>query len=142
MTCEGRKFNESCRDSAGPVEELHLGNDLVNDSPFLSLGWSQGRRDWPPPPNREGAPTPSGGGDSLPHGLGPLPLYSLMSEGPGRFHHLRDTHASLLAKARVPIEVISKRLGHSDIGITYDRYITVYRDLDAEAAQAFAKILN
>jgi integrase len=36
-----------------------------------------------------------------------------------RFHDLRDTHASLLAKAGVPIEVISKRLGHSDISITY-----------------------
>jgi integrase len=42
-----------------------------------------------------------------------------------RFHDLRDTHASLLAKAGEPIEVISKRLGHSDISITYDRYITV-----------------
>jgi integrase len=59
-----------------------------------------------------------------------------------RFHDLRDTHASLLAKAGVPIEVISKRLGHSDITITYDRYITVYRDRDAEAAEAFAKIVT
>ena len=59
-----------------------------------------------------------------------------------RFHDLRDTHASLLAKAGVPIEVISKRLGHSDISITYDRYITVYRDRDAEAAEAFAKIVT
>jgi integrase len=40
------------------------------------------------------------------------------------FHDLRDTHASLLAKAGVPIEAISKRLGHSDISITYDRYMT------------------
>lgn len=58
-----------------------------------------------------------------------------------RFHDLRDTHASLLAKAGVPIEVISKRLGHSSISITYDRYITVYRDRDAEAAEAFARIV-
>ncbi|MGH7749090.1 MAG: tyrosine-type recombinase/integrase, partial [Candidatus Dormibacteria bacterium] len=58
-----------------------------------------------------------------------------------RFHDLRDTHASLLAKAGVPIQVISKRLGHSDISITYDRYVTVYRDRDAEAAEAFAKIV-
>ena len=58
-----------------------------------------------------------------------------------RFHDLRDTHASLLAKAGVPIEVISKRLGHSDIRITYDRYITVYRDRDAEAAEAFARMV-
>jgi hypothetical protein len=32
--------------------------------------------------------------------------------------------------------------GHSDISITYDRYITVYRDRDAEAAEAFAKIVS
>lgn len=51
-----------------------------------------------------------------------------------RFHDLRDTHASLLAKARVPIEVISKWLGHSDISMTYGRYVAVYRDCDAEAA--------
>lgn len=59
-----------------------------------------------------------------------------------RFHDLRDTHASLLAKAGVPIEVVSKRLGHSDISITYDRYITVYRDRDAEAAEAFGKMMT
>jgi integrase len=58
-----------------------------------------------------------------------------------RFHDLRDTHASLLAKAGVPIEVISKRLGHSDISITYARYIKVYRDRDIEAAEAFDRIV-
>jgi len=41
----------------------------------------------------------------------------------------------------VPIEVISKRLGHSDISIAYDRYITVYRDRDAEAPKALARIV-
>jgi hypothetical protein len=35
----------------------------------------------------------------------------------------------------------SKRLGHSDIRITYERYITVYRDRDAEAAEAFARMV-
>jgi integrase len=35
-----------------------------------------------------------------------------------RFHDLGDTRASLLAKAGVLIEVISKRLDHSDVGIT------------------------
>ncbi|HTV73313.1 MAG TPA: tyrosine-type recombinase/integrase [Candidatus Acidoferrales bacterium] len=59
-----------------------------------------------------------------------------------RFHDLRDTHASLLAKAGVPIEVISKRLGHSTIGITVDRYVTVYRDRDAAAAEAFERIMT
>jgi integrase len=58
-----------------------------------------------------------------------------------RFHDLRDTHASLLAKAGVPIEVISKRLGHSTIGVTVDRYVTVYRDRDAAAAEAFERVM-
>lgn len=58
-----------------------------------------------------------------------------------RFHDLRDTHASLLARAGVPIEVISKRLGHSTIGVTVDRYVTVYRDRDAAAADAFQRVM-
>jgi len=58
-----------------------------------------------------------------------------------RLHDLRDTHASLLAKAGVPIEVVSKRLGHSTIAITVDRYLVVYRDRDEAAASAFDKLV-
>jgi integrase len=57
-------------------------------------------------------------------------------------HDLRDTHASLLAKAGVPIEVVSKRLGHSCIGITVDRYLTVYTDRDAAAVSAFERLVG
>jgi integrase len=57
-------------------------------------------------------------------------------------HGLRDTHASLLAQAGVPIEVVSKRLGHSDIGVTYSRYIDVYTDRDADAAARFGKLVG
>ncbi len=49
-------------------------------------------------------------------------------------HCLRDTHASLLAKKGVPLEVVSKRLGHADIRITAERYLHVYRESDAAAA--------
>ena len=56
-------------------------------------------------------------------------------------HDLRDTHASLLAKAGVPFEVISNRLGHSCISITVDRYLTVYQDRDAAAAAAFDRLV-
>jgi integrase len=56
-------------------------------------------------------------------------------------HDLRDTHASLLAKAGVPIEVISNRLRHSCISITVDRYLTVYQDRDAAAAAAFDRLV-
>jgi integrase len=58
-----------------------------------------------------------------------------------RLHDLRDTHASLLAKAGVPIEVVSKRLGHSTITITVDRYLVVYRERDEAAASAFDKLV-
>jgi integrase len=51
-------------------------------------------------------------------------------------HDLRDTHASLLAKNGVPLEVVSKRLGHSSIGVTAERYLHVYSDRDAAAASA------
>jgi len=60
---------------------------------------------------------------------------------PITLHDLRDTHASLLAKAGVPIEVISSRLGHSCIGVTVDRYVTVYQERDAAAAAAFERIV-
>jgi hypothetical protein len=49
-----------------------------------------------------------------------------------------DTHASLVSKKGVPIEVVSKRLGHADIRVTSERYLHVYRDRDAAAASAAA----
>ena len=58
-----------------------------------------------------------------------------------RLHDLRDTHVSLAAKAGVPIEVLSRRLGHSSIGITMDRYLVVYKERDRAAADAFAALV-
>jgi integrase len=55
-------------------------------------------------------------------------------------HCLRDTHASLLAKKGVSLEVVSKRLGHADIRITAERYLHVYRESDAAAARALDTI--
>jgi integrase len=55
-------------------------------------------------------------------------------------HCLRDTHASLLAKKGVPLEVVSKRLGHADIRITAERYLHVYRESDAAAARVLDTI--
>jgi hypothetical protein len=54
-----------------------------------------------------------------------------------RLHDLHDTHASLLGKHGVPLEVVSKRLGHATIGITAERYLHVYRERNAEAAEVF-----
>jgi hypothetical protein len=36
---------------------------------------------------------------------------------------------------------VSKRLGHSTIAITVDRYLVVYRDRDEAAALAFDKLV-
>lgn len=55
-------------------------------------------------------------------------------------HCLRDTHASLLAKKGVPLEVVSKRLGHADIRITAERYLHVYSESDAAAARVLDTI--
>ncbi|MFY9884130.1 MAG: tyrosine-type recombinase/integrase, partial [Candidatus Cybelea sp.] len=57
-------------------------------------------------------------------------------------HGLRDTHASLCAKAGVPLEVVSQRLGHASIGITAERYLHVYSDRDADAADAFRRLVG
>jgi site-specific recombinase XerD len=54
----------------------------------------------------------------------------------------RDTHASLLGKHGVPLEVISWRLGHATIGITAERYLHVYKERDAETAAAFEQLAS
>lgn len=61
---------------------------------------------------------------------------------PITLHGLRDTHASLCAKAGVPLEVVSRRLGHASIGITAERYLHVYSERDAEAASAFDSLVG
>jgi integrase len=61
---------------------------------------------------------------------------------PITLHGLRYTHASLLAKAGVPIEVVSQRLGHASIGVTVSRYLHVYMSRDADAADAFGRLVG
>jgi len=39
-----------------------------------------------------------------------------------RLHDLRHGHASLVLAAGVPIEIVSRRLGHSSLAITADTY--------------------
>lgn len=43
-------------------------------------------------------------------------------------HGLRHTHASLMARRGIPVEVISKRLGHAKISTTMDVYRHLYED--------------
>jgi hypothetical protein len=42
----------------------------------------------------------------------------------------------------LPIEGVLKRLGHSTVGITVDRYVTVYRDRDVAAAEALEQLMS
>lgn len=57
-----------------------------------------------------------------------------------RFHDLRHTHATLLLYKGVDIKTISKRLGHSKIGITMDTYTDVLKELDISASQKMDEI--
>lgn len=59
-----------------------------------------------------------------------------------RLHGLRDTHATLLRDHAARIEVISKRLGHSDIRVTVNRYVKVDLDADAEVADVFDRLVS
>ena len=49
-------------------------------------------------------------------------------------HALRHTHTSLLAGAGVPLDVISRRLGHSDSRVTRDIYFHVTKVLELRDA--------
>jgi integrase len=60
---------------------------------------------------------------------------------PIRFHDLRHTHASLLLRDRVPIKVVSERLGHSNPAFTMTTYQHVLPGMQDDAARAFGTIL-
>lgn len=69
-------------------------------------------------------------------------LLHRIGEGSATLHNLRDTHASLSLKEGVPIEVVSKRLGHANTAITMQRCVHVFRDQNAKAARAFDKLIS
>jgi integrase len=54
-------------------------------------------------------------------------------------HGLRHSYASTALQAGVPIEVLSRRLGHSRISITLDLYVHVSERQDREAANLAAR---
>ncbi len=57
-------------------------------------------------------------------------------------HDLRHTHASLLLRDRVPIKVVSERLGHSNPAFTMATYQHVLPGMQDDAARAFGTILD
>ena len=50
-----------------------------------------------------------------------------------RFHDLRHTHATLMLRAGVPVDAVSKRLGHASPVVTMQIYAHVLEDADAAA---------
>ncbi|WP_253701365.1 site-specific integrase [Bacillus sp. FJAT-29814] len=57
-------------------------------------------------------------------------------------HSLRHTHTSLLAEARVSLEQIMDRLGHTDDQITKNVYLHVTQEMKKEASQKFAELMR
>lgn len=60
---------------------------------------------------------------------------------PIRFHDLRHTHASLLLRDRVPIKVVSERLGHANPAFTLTTYQHVIPGMQEDAAATFGQLL-
>ncbi|NPV45147.1 MAG: site-specific integrase [Firmicutes bacterium] len=58
------------------------------------------------------------------------------------FHCLRHTHASLLLKAGVDIKIISERLGHSSVRITYDIYSHLMPGMQRTAVEKLEQLLK
>lgn len=59
-----------------------------------------------------------------------------------RFHDLRHTHATMLLEAGVDISVVSRRLGHADVGFTARVYAHVTARLQLDAAAKLSAYLE
>jgi integrase len=57
-------------------------------------------------------------------------------------HGLRHAHATALLRAGVPIAVVSKRLGHKNVGVTLGVYAHVLPGDDEAAADDFAELVD
>ena len=58
-----------------------------------------------------------------------------------RFHDLRHSHVTLLIDAKVPIKVISERVGHSNVNTTLNIYSHALREMDQEASDKISDTL-
>lgn len=58
-----------------------------------------------------------------------------------RFHDLRHSHVTLLINSKVPIRVISERVGHSNINTTLNIYAHVLKEMDKEASDKISESL-
>ncbi|HFL3696659.1 tyrosine-type recombinase/integrase [Clostridioides difficile] len=55
-----------------------------------------------------------------------------------RFHDLRHSHVTLLMNSKVPIKVISERVGHSNVNTTLNVYSHVLKEMDKEASDTIS----
>ena len=60
---------------------------------------------------------------------------------PIRLHDLRHGQASLMLAAGVPLAIVSKRLGHSTLGITSDTYSHLLAGVGRDAAQRASNLV-
>ena len=58
-----------------------------------------------------------------------------------RFHDLRHSHVTLLINSKIPIKVISERVGHSNINTTLNIYSHVLKEMDKEASDKISESL-
>jgi integrase len=58
-----------------------------------------------------------------------------------RPHNVRHTHATIALRARVPVKVISERLGHEDPAFTMKPYAHVIPGMQAEPAELVAALV-
>lgn len=58
-----------------------------------------------------------------------------------RFHDLRHSHVTLLINAKVPIKVISERVGHSNVNTTLNIYSHALKEMDQEASEKISNTL-
>jgi integrase len=54
-------------------------------------------------------------------------------------HSMRHSHATILLRDRVPVHIVSKRLGHKDPSVTLNVYADVIPDDDTSAVDTFSK---
>ena len=58
-----------------------------------------------------------------------------------RFHDLRHSHVTMLIDAKVPIKVISERVGHSNVNTTLNIYYHALREMDQESSDKISDTL-
>jgi integrase len=58
-----------------------------------------------------------------------------------RFHDVRHTYATLALQARVPVKVVSERLGHKTMAITENLYLHVTPQMTEDAAVRVADLI-